>query len=137
MLYLKDFSTGRPGVRLPRPERVATDSLRSSEAARSGYIGGSVTLGGAGVVASGVMVALNAFWLVAAAPVVAGALLGWVVTRQFRPVVDRTVLGLERALDYVEGAAVKPAHEVPPRGAGLLELVSVELRKALSSGRPR
>lgn len=111
-----------------------TASLRR---ARSGFIGGSVTLGSAGVVGSGVLVALNAVWFLAAAPVAAGALLSWVVTRRFRPIVDRTALGLERALDYVEGAAVKPAHEVPPRGAGLLELVSVELRKALSPGRPR
>lgn len=111
-----------------------TASLRR---ARSGYLGGSVTLGGAGVVGSGVLVALNAVWFVAAAPVAAGAFLSWIVARQFRPIIDRTALGLERALDYVEGAAVKPAHEVPPRGAGLLELVSVELRKALSSGRPR
>ncbi|MBS1241403.1 MAG: hypothetical protein H6R40_830 [Gemmatimonadetes bacterium] len=111
-----------------------TASLRR---ARGGFIGGSATLGGAGVVGSGVLVALNAVWFVALAPVATGVLLGWVVTRRFRPIVDRTLLGLERALDYVEGAAVKPAHDLPPRGAGLLELVTGELRKALSPGRPR
>ena len=42
-------------------------------------------------------------------------------------------LGLERALDFVEGSAVKPAHQVPPRSAGLLELITGEVRKAIAS----
>jgi hypothetical protein len=111
-----------------------TASLRQ---ARGGYIGGSVALTSTGVAGSAVLVALNAIWFAAVAPVAVGVLAGWAVTRRFRPVVDRTVLGLERALDYVEGAAVKPVHELPPRGPGLLDLVTGELRKALSSGRPR
>ena len=101
---------------------------------RAGYLGGAATVGGAGAVASGVLAALNAFWIVAAAPVVAAAGLAWVVSRQFRPVVDRTQLGLERALDHVEGHAIKPSHQLPERSPGLIELITTEMRKAISSG---
>lgn len=101
---------------------------------RGGYLGGMATLGGAGVVATGVLAALNAFWIIAAAPVVAGAGLAFIVSRQFRPIVDRTQLGLERALDHVEGHAIKPSHELPGRGPGLIELLTTEVRKAISSG---
>jgi hypothetical protein len=109
--------------------------MASLRRARSGFLGGGVTLGAAGLVSSSILVALQAIWFAAVAPAAIGMTLGWVVARCFRPVVDRTQLGLERVLDYVEGAAVKPAHEPPPRGAGLLELVSGELRKALGTGR--
>jgi hypothetical protein len=109
-----------------------TASLRQ---ARAGLLGGAITLGTVGLVGSGVLVALNAWWLVAIAPVAAGLGIGWTVTRHYRPAVSRALLGLERALDYVEGAAVKPVHELPPRGSGLLDLVTGELRKALSAGR--
>ena len=101
---------------------------------RGGYLGGMATVGGAGVVASGVLAALNAFWIVAAAPVVAGAGLAYIVSRQFRPVADRTQLGLERALDHVEGHAIKPSHQLPERAPGLIELITTEMRKAISSG---
>jgi hypothetical protein len=101
---------------------------------RGGYLGGMATVGGAGVVATGILTALNAFWVVAAAPIVAGAGLAYIVSRQFRPVVDRTQLGLERALDYVEGHAIKPSHQIPERAPGLIELITTEMRKAISSG---
>jgi hypothetical protein len=110
-----------------------TASLRQ---ARGGLLGGAAVLGTAGVVGGGILVALQAIWFATLAPVAVGVALGWAVTRRFRPVVDRTQLGLERVLDYVEGAAVKPGHELPPRGAGLLELVTGEFRKALGTGRP-
>ena len=106
-----------------------TASLRQ---VRAGLVGGAVTLGTVGTVASGVLVALNASGGCRVAPVVAGVGIGWTVTRHYRPAVNRALLGLERALDYVEGAAVKPVHELPPRSAGLLELVTGEIRKALS-----
>jgi hypothetical protein len=101
---------------------------------RAGYLGGMATVGGSGAVASGVLVALNAFWIVAALPVVAGAGLAYIVSRQFRPIVERTQLGLERALDYVEGNAIKPSHQLPDRQPGLIELITTEMRKAISSG---
>jgi hypothetical protein len=47
--------------------------------------------------------------------------------------VERTQLGLERALDFVETAAVKPGHELPAKGPGLLELISGEMRKAIGA----
>jgi hypothetical protein len=101
---------------------------------RGGYLGGMATVGGAGVVATGILTALNAFWVVAAAPIVAGAGLAYIVSRQFRPIVDRTQLGLERALDYVEGHAIKPSHQIPERAPGLIEMITTEMRKAISSG---
>jgi len=101
---------------------------------RAGYLGGMATVGGSGAVAGGILVALNAFWIVAALPVVAGAGLAYIVSRQFRPVVERTQLGLERALDYVEGNAIKPSHQIPDRAPGLIELITTEMRKAISSG---
>ena len=101
---------------------------------RAGYLGGMATVGGSGAVASGVLVALNAFWVVAALPAVAGAGLAYIVSRQFRPIVERSQLGLERALDYVEGNAIKPSHQLPDRQPGLIELITTEMRKAISSG---
>jgi hypothetical protein len=101
---------------------------------RAGYLGGSATVGGAGALATGVLVTLNAFWIVAVLPVVAGAGLAYIVSRQYRPIVERTQLGLERALDHVEGNAIKPAHQLPDRQPGLIELITTEMRKAISSG---
>jgi hypothetical protein len=101
---------------------------------RAGYVGGMATVGGSGAVATGILLALNAFWIVAAVPVVAGAGLAYIVSRQFRPIVERTQLGLERALDYVEGHAIKPSHQIPDRAPGLIELITTEMRKAISSG---
>lgn len=102
--------------------------------ARRGFLGGAATLGAAGVLGSGVLTALSAVWFVALLPVVGGAGLAWLVTRSYRPIADRTQLGLERALDYVEGHAIKPAHELPDRSPGLLEMLTTEVRKAITSG---
>jgi hypothetical protein len=46
-------------------------------------------------------------------------------------VAARTVLGLERALDYLERGGIKPAHQIPPRTGGLLETIAGEIRKAI------
>jgi hypothetical protein len=53
---------------------------------------------------------------------------------------ERARLGLERALDHLEGAAGTPAHQLPPGGPGLLELLTGEVRRAITSAasqRPR
>ncbi len=102
--------------------------------ARGGFIGGAVTLGAAGTAGTVVLASLNALAAVAAAPVVLGWVAAWFALRAFRPVGDRTLLGLERALDYVEGHAIKPAHQLPERGPGLLEFLSSEVRRALAAG---
>jgi hypothetical protein len=107
-----------------------TASLRAT---RKGYLGGGAALAGVGMAGTTVLIALQAVWFAAAAPVAAGVFAGWAVSRLYRPVADRTLLGLERALDYVEGAAVKPAHEIPARGSGLLELLTGEVRRAITA----
>ncbi|MBS1240613.1 MAG: hypothetical protein H6R40_40, partial [Gemmatimonadetes bacterium] len=103
-----------------------TASLRAS---RSGYLGGGIAMASVGLASTMVLAALQAAWIAAAAPVAAGLLAGWALTRRYRPVADRTLLGLERALDYVEGAAIKPGHQVPARGSGLLDLLTGEVRR--------
>ena len=102
--------------------------------ARRAVVGGAATLGATGLVSAGVLTALNAFWLIPLLPALGGAGLAWIVTRSYRPIADRVQLGLERALDYVEGHAVKASHELPDRGPGLIELLTTEVRKAISSG---
>ena len=107
--------------------------------ARGSYIGGGfagVSIGAAGAIVLGV---LSPFWIVAVPPLLIGGALGWFILKQFRPVAERTLLGLERALDYLERGGIKPAHQLPPRGGGLLETLAGEIRKAItaSSERPR
>lgn len=99
---------------------------------RRGYLAGAVTLTGLGAAGTAVLLTLGALPLIAAAPLPVGLGLGWAVTRGYRPVVERVGLGLERALDHVEGAGIKPGHE-PPRPAGLLESIATEVRRALSA----
>ena len=89
---------------------------------------------GVGLVGGGILAALNAIWILPVAAVVGGLGAGWGVSRIYRPRVERTQLGLERALDYVEGHAVKASHELPSRSPGLLEMITTEMRKAISSG---
>ena len=107
-----------------------TASIRGS---RSSHLVGAGVAGGLGVAGAGALVALQAIWFLPIAPLVGGAAIAWAVSRGHRPTVERTQLGLERALDFVEGSAVKPAHQVPPRSAGLLEFITGEVRKAIAS----
>ena len=92
-----------------------------------------------GMAPAAVLAALSPFLLAAAFPLLAGTAVAWYVVKLFRPVAERTLLGLERALDYLERGGVKPAHQLPPRGGGLLESLAGEIRKAItaSSERPK
>lgn len=113
-----------------------TANLRQS---RAGFIGGGfagVSMGAAGALVLGL---LSPYLVLTAVPLLVGGGLGWVILKQFRPVAERTLLGLERALDYLERGGIKPAHLLPPRGGGLLEALAGEIRKAITSGseRPR
>jgi hypothetical protein len=101
---------------------------------RAGYLGGAVTLGTVGVMATGILVALSAFPLVAVAPLLPAALASVAVLRSFRPVAARVQLGLERALDFLERGGVKPGHEAVPKSPGLLDLLAGEVRRALTTG---
>jgi hypothetical protein len=103
--------------------------------ARRAVVGGAATLGATGLVAAGVLTVLNAFWVIPLLPAVGAAGLAWLVTRSFRPIADRIQLGLERALDHVEGNAIKPPAELAGRGPGLIDLLTTEVRKAIASGK--
>jgi exosome complex RNA-binding protein Csl4 len=102
--------------------------------ARTAVLAGAGVVSGMGAVGAGVLVALHAIWFLPLAPLVGGAALGWAVSRRHRPTVERVQLGLERALDYVEVSAVKPAHELPPaKPPSLLEYITGEVRRAITS----
>lgn len=101
---------------------------------RGGYIGGGVGLGSAGIAGAAILLTLGAFPVIAIAPVVLGTGLGFGVLRQYHALPERTLLGLERALDHLEQGGVKARHELPPRQPSLTNLISDEIRKALTRG---
>lgn len=106
-------------------------SLRS---VRAQATGGAVALAGAGLVGGVVLAAVGAIVVLAAAPVVAGGLAGAFALGSLRPILERTQIGLERALDHVEGAGAQPRHALPPQPTGVMGLVTEEVRRALGLG---
>ena len=98
---------------------------------RAGYVGGILAITSAGAAASIIIGVLSPFlWAtLLPAPLVLGFGLG--IARSFRPLAQRALLGLERALDHLERGAVKPIHAAPPDAAGLIGAVISEVRKAL------
>ena len=102
--------------------------------ARGQLITGSVAAGTIGIAATGVLFALSAIPLVAVAPLLPAALVSVLVAKRFRPTAARVQLGLERALDFLERGGIKPGHETPAKGPGLLELLAGEVRRALTTG---
>ena len=101
--------------------------------ARGSWIGGAAASASTGAAAAAVLLALGAFPPLALAPLALGGGLGWGITAMYRPSLERTRLGLERALDYVERGAVKAVHEAAP-GPSLLGLLAGEVRRAIESG---
>ncbi len=93
---------------------------------RNAYAGGAAGVVSTGLAGTIVMAALSAFWAVAALPVTASLAVGWVVTRQYRNVVERAQLGLECALDFVERGS-HPAVPQGPRALGLLQSIVRDL----------
>jgi hypothetical protein len=98
---------------------------------RAGYVGGGAAVGSALVAGSAVLLALGAFMPIALAPLPAAAGFAWGISRQFRPIVERTQLGLEVALDHLERGSPKASHQLPPRTTGLIGQIAGELRRAL------
>ncbi len=96
---------------------------------RAGYVaGGAALTGGLGAAAMTAAI-LGAPELLMAATVVPSLGLGWLVTRLYRPVAQRTRLGLERVLDHLEQ---QPLLKVPPpvrRVGGLAEDVGSVVRE--------
>jgi hypothetical protein len=103
--------------------------------ARSGYIAGTVASSLFGAAGTGILLALNALVFVAVPPLLLGGAIGWFALKRFRPVAERTLLGLERALDFLERGGIKPAHQIPPKAGGVLEVIASEIRKAITAPR--
>jgi hypothetical protein len=104
---------------------------------RQRYLTGSAVASTLGVGGAFALAVAGLSGIVLATPLLPAALVTAALLRRFRPVANRVQLGLERALDYLERGGVKPGHEVPPRGPGLLEVIAGEVRRAITSGTQR
>jgi hypothetical protein len=104
---------------------------------RAGYVGGAVAGGSLGASAAIILAMLSPIWFVVIPPLMVGGALSWFILKQFRPVAERTALGLERALDYLERGGIKPGHQIPPRAGGLIDTIAGEIRKAIASSTER
>jgi hypothetical protein len=146
------FDSTRPKHMLARSELVSATFTRLESGychvglsarlrkTRSEYLGGAMGAVSSGAAAGIVLAAMNALWAVVVPPLLVGAVIGYFALQRYRPVTERTLLGLERALDYLERGGVKPAHELPPErapGGGLLELMAGEIRKAIAASTER
>lgn len=98
---------------------------------RTESVAGSAALAGLGAVGTTVLAAVGAILPVVLVPLPLGLGLGYLVVREYRPVVERIQLGLERVLDQLEhGHRSQRALPPPPR---LIDLLANEVRKALSN----
>ncbi len=97
---------------------------------RTESVAGSAALAGAGAVGTGVLAAVGAILPVVLVPLPIGLGLGYLVMREYRPVVERIQLGLERVLDQLEHDRPTKSLPPPPR---LIDLLANEVRKALNS----
>jgi hypothetical protein len=100
--------------------------------ARGGLVGGVAAMAAMGAAAGAVLLVMSPFWMVALAPLPMFIGAGWGIARQFRPIGERTRLGLERALDHLERGNVKPSHALPPSSGGVVGAILEEVRKALN-----
>jgi hypothetical protein len=98
---------------------------------RAEYLASGAVLGSAGAMSTAAMVALGALLPVALLPLPVAGGVWYGILRRYRPTVSRILLGLERALDSLEAGAGKAGRPVAQR-AGLMELLTDELRKALN-----
>ncbi len=107
---------------------VLTATLRKT---RSGYVGGSAAVVTVSGLAAAAIAAMSPFLLFALAPITVGLGIGWVIARQYRPVAERVMLGLECALDQLERGTVKPKHLLPEKTQGLFGIIADEVKKAI------
>jgi hypothetical protein len=98
---------------------------------RNESVAGSAALAGLGAAGTGLLAAVGALLPVVLVPLPLGLGLGYLVVRQYGPVVERIHLGLERVLDQLEHGR-RPPRALPPQPR-LLDLLANEVRKALSS----
>jgi hypothetical protein len=98
---------------------------------RGGLIGGAAALGAIGLAGGVVLFVMSPYIWLALAPLPFCLGGGWGILRQYRPVVERVQLGLERALDHLERGEAKPSHALPPRAGGVVGAILEEVRKAI------
>ena len=106
--------------------------LADARKVRTEYVASGSALAGAGAASTAAMIALGALLPVALFPLPVAAGIGYAVLRRYGPAVARIQLGLERALDALEGGAGKSLPG-PNDRSGLMGLLTDELRKALKS----
>ena len=92
---------------------------------------GILATGGVGLLGAGVVGVLVTPFLSLAA-LALGAIAIASQLRSFAPIVQRTQMGLERALDQLERGGVRPPAQIGP-GASIVGAVLDEVRKAISS----
>ena len=85
---------------------------------RGSHVALGSILSSAGIAGTAILAALGAIWAVTPLPLIAGLALGYGSFRSYRPIAERTKLGLERVLDHLERGEVKPAHRLPPHVGG-------------------
>jgi hypothetical protein len=103
---------------------TATAKKRRNES----VVGGAI-LTSVGAVGTGVLAAIGALFPIVLVPLPFGVGLGYLVVRQYGPVVERIHLGLERVLDQLEHGHRANRSLPPPR---LIDLLADEVRKALN-----
>lgn len=99
---------------------------------RSGHVGGAAAGASVGAVGAVVLGVMSPFWVLTIPPLLVGGVIGYFALKSYRPVAERALLGLERALDHLERGGIKPGHELPARSGGLLETIAGELRKVIA-----
>ncbi len=108
---------------------VLRASLRNT---RRGYVGGAAALLSVGTASTVILAALGAFWPILLLPLPGAAGFSWMVSKFYRPLTERTQLGLECALDNVERGAARPSHQLPGRKTGVLDTVISEIEQLVS-----
>lgn len=98
---------------------------------RTGYLLGGSAISGVGLVTGGIFAVLSPFLWIAAVPVAMGSLAAYAIVRQYRPLAERTQLGLECALDHLERGEPKPTHALPSRTGGVMGAILDEVRRAI------
>jgi len=99
---------------------------------RASLVIGMAAVTSIGVTGSAILGVMTPFLVLALAPLPIAAGAVWGMSRQHRPTAERTVLGLERALDHLERGSVKPGHLLPPRSSGIASVIE-EVRRVLGS----
>lgn len=100
---------------------------------RGGYVGGVLAMGGCGIAAATVLTVMSPLAWVPLIPIPLFLAAGFGIGRGYTGVVERTRLGLERALDNLDRA--EPKQPSPPSGgvAGLLG----DVVRAIAGDRPQ